>query len=347
MKPSTSFPHLESLPQHFKHAFVTGAGGFLGKVICRMLLDAGIKVTGFARGEYPELCNMGVVMRQGDIANYDDVLSAMVGCDVVFHVASKAGVWGSRESYFKPNVTGCKNIIEACKSHSIDKLIYTSTPSVTFDGIDESGIDESAPYANHFLNYYAETKALAEAMVLEANSEELKTVSLRPHLIWGPEDGHLVPRVIARAKAKKLKLVGSEDKLVDTIYVDNAAYAHLLAAVALAHSNSQCAGKPYYLSNDQPISMAEMLNKIIGCVGLPKVDKRVPTSLAYVAGFLLEAIYTLLNKTEEPIMTRFVAKQLSTAHYFDISAAKRDLKYLPVITIDEGIRRLKLSLQSD
>jgi nucleoside-diphosphate-sugar epimerase len=344
MNPSLPFPHLESLPTHFSHAFVTGAGGFLGKVICKMLVNAGIKVTGFARGEYPDLCEMGVMMHQGDIADYEAVSAAIAGCDVVFHVASKAGVWGSREIYYKPNVIGCINMIEACKNHHIDTLIYTSTPSVTFDGIDESGIDESAPYASRFLNHYAETKATAEAMVLAANGEQLKTVALRPHLIWGPEDGHLVPRVIARAKAGKLKLVGSKDKLVDTIYVDNAAYAHLLAAIELAQPDRKCAGKPYYLSNDQPITMAEMLNLIIGCVGLPKVESRVPAPVAYAAGLVLETVYRLINKKDEPIMTRFVAKQLSTAHYFDISAAKRDFNYQAVVSIEEGIRRLQQSL---
>ncbi len=338
---------LSQLATHCRHAFVTGAGGFLGKAICQRLCAAGIQVTGFARGAYPELEAMGVRMISGDICDLKALTSAMAGCDLVFHVASKAGVWGSKQSYFGPNVQGCDNILKASQSLGIQSLVYTSTPSVTFAGEDESGIDESAPYASRFLNYYGESKAIAEQHVTAANGSpvsgggQLKTVSLRPHLIWGPEDPHLVPRVIARARAGKLKLVGKEDKRVDTIYVGNAAYAHILAALTLKRDPERCAGKCYFLSNDEPITMAAMLNKILACAALPQVNKRVPVALAYLAGAVLEGVYGLLGKREEPIMTRFVARQLSTSHYFDISAAKQDLGYQPLVSIDEGMVHLK------
>ncbi|PHQ75787.1 MAG: 3-beta hydroxysteroid dehydrogenase [Shewanella sp.] len=337
---------LQALKGKVEHAFVTGAGGFLGKAICQRLLAAGIRVTGFARGEYSELTAMGVTMVRGDIADKAGVFDAMKGCDLVFHVASKAGVWGSKQSYFSPNVDGTANVISACQQLKISKLIYTSTPSVTFAGEDESGIDESAPYAASYLNHYGESKAVAEQMVLEANSRALKTLALRPHLIWGPEDPHLVPRVIERAKAGRLKLVGKEDKLVDTIYVGNAAYAHILAAVNLCSEHASAAGKAYFLSNDEPITMAAMLNKILACADLPEVTKRVPAGLAYVVGVMLESVYGVLGKTDEPMMTRFVAKQLSTSHYFDISAAKTDFGYSPIISIDQGMVKLREYLKS-
>ncbi|MDT3306841.1 2-alkyl-3-oxoalkanoate reductase [Shewanella vaxholmensis] len=360
---------LAQLALKVQHAFVTGAGGFLGKAICLRLLAAGIKVTGFARGHYPELEALGVVMLQGDLVNKDQLQQAMQGCDIVFHVASKAGVWGDRDSYFCPNVKGAANVIAACKALKIDKLVYTSTPSVTFAGQDESGIDESTPYATRFLNHYAHSKAIAEKMMLDANQVgdmplenpdvtqlssqvttqatapyALKTVALRPHLIWGPGDPHLVPRVLARGRLNKLKLVGREDKLVDTIYIDNAAYAHVLAALELCQAKPKCQGKAYFLSNDEPITMAKMLNLILACDALPPVTKRVPQSVAYVAGTVLETVYFLLKKQEEPMMTRFVARQLSCSHYFDISAAKRDLGYRALVSITEGMARLKASL---
>ncbi|MCW3171099.1 2-alkyl-3-oxoalkanoate reductase [Shewanella subflava] len=344
----TDFPIEEQVAlKQLKHkvtkVFVTGAGGFLGFAICKRLIAAGISVVGFARGDYPKLTQMGVQLIQGDIANVEQVTAAMQGCDLVFHVASKAGVWGSKQSYFSPNVDGADNIIKACQRLAIHYLIYTSTPSVTFAGEDENGINEQAPYAGQYLNYYGESKAIAEQNMLAANSPSLKTTALRPHLIWGPNDPHLVPRVITRAKAGRLKLLGKQDKLVDTIYVDNAAYAHILAAVDLT-SAAKSAGKAYFLSNDQPITMAQMLNKILACVDLPPVTKRVPAGLAYAVGALLESIYLALNKSQEPIMTKFVAKQLSTSHYFDISAAKQDLGYQPLVSIDEGMLRLKQSL---
>ncbi|MBI1673577.1 2-alkyl-3-oxoalkanoate reductase [Shewanella sp. DW31] len=360
---------LAQLALKVRHAFVTGAGGFLGKAICLRLLAAGIKVTGFARGHYPELEALGVVMLQGDLVNKDLLQQAMQGCDIVFHVASKAGVWGDRDSYFCPNVKGAANVIAACKALKIGKLVYTSTPSVTFAGQDESGIDESTPYATRFLNHYAHSKAIAEKMMLDANQVgdmplenpdvtqvssqvtiqatapyALKTVALRPHLIWGPGDPHLVPRVLSRGRLGKLKLVGREDKLVDTIYIDNAAYAHVLAALELCQAKPKCQGKAYFLSNDEPITMAEMINLILACDALPPVTKRVPQSVAYVAGAVLESVHYLLKKQEEPMMTRFVARQLSCSHYFDISAAKRDLGYRALVSINQGMARLKVSL---
>lgn len=350
---------LTQLALKVQHAFVTGAGGFLGKAICLRLLAAGIKVTGFARGHYPELEALGVAMKQGDLVNKEQLQQAMQGCDIVFHVASKAGVWGDRDSYFCPNVKGAANVIAVCKALKINKLVYTSTPSVTFTGQDESGIDESTPYASTFLNYYAHSKAIAEKMMLDANQfgevplehtdatqmitpYALKTVALRPHLIWGPGDPHLVPRVLERGRLGKLKLVGREDKLVDTIYIDNAAYAHVLAALELCQPKPKCQGKAYFLSNDEPITMVKMLNLILACDGLPPVTRRVPRTVAYIAGAALESLYFLLKKKEEPLMTRFVARQLSCSHYFDISAAKRDLGYCALVSIDEGMARLRI-----
>lgn len=332
---------LTELSEQVNCVFVTGAGGFLGTALCRYLRAANINVVGFARGHYPHLQALGVTLIQGDLQDKQSLTEAMQGCSLVFHVASKAGVWGDKKSYFTPNVLGTENVIEACRINNIKRLVYTSTPSVTFSGEDEANIDESQPYAKQFLNFYGLSKAVAEQKVLQQNTENLKTVALRPHLIWGPYDPHLVPRVIDRAKAGKLKLVGKIDKLVDTIYIDNAVYAHLLAAVELNKKNSQCAGKAYFLSNDEPILMATMLNKILSAANLPKESARVPSQLAYVVGTLLEWWYLRTGNANEPIMTRFVAKQLSTSHYFNISAAKQDFNYQALVTIDQGMAQLK------
>ncbi|MCH4293597.1 SDR family NAD(P)-dependent oxidoreductase [Shewanella sp. 3B26] len=319
---------------------VTGAGGFLGKALCRQLLSAGIEVVGIARSDYPALKQLGVTMHRGDITDIASLEAAMQGCELVFHVASKAGVWGSRESYYGPNVTGAANVIEAARQQGVKGIIYTSTPSVTFAGEDESGIDESAPYADHFLNHYGASKAEAEAMMLSAHCQDLRTVALRPHLIWGPEDPHLVPRVIARGRAGRLKLVGRENKLVDTIYVDNAAHAHVLAAISLLKDDSPCGGKALFLSNDEPVTMADMLGRILACDNQHQRLPRVPVGLAYAVGALLEGIYGLLGKEEEPVITRFVARQLSCSHYYRIDAAKTLLGYQPLISLDEGMKRL-------
>jgi len=326
-----------------KKALVTGGGGFLGSRIVRMLLDKGITVRSLQRSDNPDLIKLGVEIIRGDISDRDTVINAAEGCDVIFHVAAMAGVWGNYDDYYQCNVTGTKNIIDACQTHNIQKLVYTSSPSIVFAGEDEENINESTPYADHFLTAYQETKAMAEQMVLKANSETLSTVALRPHLLWGPGDPHLVPRIIERAKAGRLRLVGKQNNLVDSTYIDNAALAHILAAEAL-ETNSNCAGKTYFISNNEPLPMKELINKILAAAGLSPVTKTIPTPLAYIIGMMMELVYKTLKLKDEPIMTRFIAKQLSCAHWYDLTAAKNDLGYQAKVTINEGMERLKASL---
>ena len=327
-------------------ALVTGGGGFLGGVIVRRLLARGNAVRSFARGEYPELTAIGVEVCRGDLADAEAVARTAEGCDVVFHAAAKAGVWGPYEAYYKTNVLGTANVIAACREHGVRRLVHTSSPSVVFDGRDQEGVDESAPYPARFLAHYPRTKARAEQMVLEANGPQLATVALRPHLIWGPGDPHLVPRLLAQGRAGKLRALGTRPNLVDSVYVDNAADAHLLAADRL-RPGSPIAGKVYFISNDEPLPVVELMNRILATAGIPPITRRVPPAAAYVVGGLLEAVYYLLGLPGEPRMTRFVARQLATAHWFDVSAAKRDLGYRPAVSIEEGMERLARAIQRD
>lgn len=322
-----------------KKVLVTGAGGFLGLALVKLLISKGISVHALIRRDNDQLSQLGVTIFKGDLTDYAAVEDAAIDCDTVFHVASKAGVWGDEADYIASNITGTKHVIEVCEKLAISRLIYTSTPSVIFSGKDEDGVDESAPYSCKPLNHYTATKIAAEKMVLAANSATLYTTSLRPHLIWGPGDPHLIPRVISKAKAKRLALVGHQDKLVDTVYVDNAALAHYQAAIELTQG-ARCAGMAYFISNDQPVTMAKMLNDILHAAGLPPVKKRVSSRLAYAVGASLEFIYGALRLRQEPAMTRFVAKQLATAHWFDISAAKRDFNYQPKISMAQGMALL-------
>jgi nucleoside-diphosphate-sugar epimerase len=327
-------------------ALVTGGGGFLGLALVKILRAGGHDVVTLQRGFYPELEATGARCFRGDICRREDVREAAAGCDTVFHVAAKAGVWGKYEDYYRVNVLGTGNVIDACRDLKIPRLVATSSPSAVFSGRDESGIDESAPYPRKHLAPYPQTKAIAERLVLSANGGGLATVALRPHLIWGPGDPHLVPRIIERGASGRLALVGKGDNLVDGTYIDNAAQAHLLAAERL-DAHSPCAGRAYFISNGEPLPMRELLNKILAAGGLPPVEKSVPPVMAYLAGGILEVLYRLTGKTEEPVMTRFVARQLSTAHWYDIAAARRDLDYRPAVGIDEGMKRLARALGDD
>jgi nucleoside-diphosphate-sugar epimerase len=324
-------------------ALVTGGGGFLGGAIVRRLRARGDAVRSLSRGHYPALDEIGVTQFRGDVADAEAVARAAEGCDVVFHVAARAGLGGRYADYHLANVVGTDNVLAACRRCGVPRLVYTSSPSVVFDGRDMEGVDESAPYPRHYEAHYPRTKALAEKRVLAANGPRLATVALRPHLIWGPGDNHLIPRLLARARAGRLRRVGRASKLVDTIYVDNAADAHPLAADRL-RPGSPVPGRAYFLSQGEPIPLWEMVNRILAAAGLPPVTRSVPAGLAYLAGWAAEALYKALRLRGEPPMTRFLARELATAHWFDIGAARRDLGYEPSVSLEEGLRRLAAHL---
>ncbi len=321
-------------------ALVTGGGGFLGKAIVAKLLDRGDSVRNLSRDDYPELADCGVETVRGDVADPEVVMRAIEGRDIVFHVAAKSDMWGPYEAYRLTNLVGTDNVIAACRSHGVPRLVYTSTPSVVHGGGDIEGADESLPYAERFAGPYPETKARAERRVLAANDEQLATVAIRPHLLWGPGDNHLIPRLLERARSGRMRYVGREDKLIDTLYVDNAADAHLAAGDRLA-AGAACAGKAYFVSQGDPWPASKISNAILAAAGLPPVTRRLPVWLAYAIGALAEATYRLLRIESEPLVTRFVVRQMSAAHWYDISAARRDLGYEPSISIEEGLARLR------
>jgi nucleoside-diphosphate-sugar epimerase len=327
-------------------ALVTGGGGFLGSALVRRLVARGDTVRSLARQRYVALDQLGVRQYQGDVGDAGAVAIAVAGCDIVFHVAARAGIWGRYDDYYRTNVTGTVNVVASCCTHGVRRLVYTSSPSVVFNGRDMEGIDESVPYPAHHAAPYPRTKALAEQLVLRANSAALATVALRPHLIWGPGDTNLIPRILTRARAGRLRRIGKEPKRIDSIYIDNAADAHLLAADRLA-PGSAIAGKVYFLSQGQPVPLWDLVNRILAAAGLPPVTRTVPVWSAHLIGWVLEAAYGLLGRAEEPPMTRFLAAELATAHWFNIAAARRDLGYEPRVSIDEGLRRLEASFQAE
>jgi nucleoside-diphosphate-sugar epimerase len=322
---------------------VTGGSGFLGQAIVRRLIARGDTVRSLQRSEVPELTSLGVESIRGDIGDRSIVQKAIAGCQTVFHVAAKAGVWGRYDEYHRANVTGTEHVISASQSEGVQRLVYTSSPSVVFNGQDEAGIDESVPYPKKYLAHYPQTKAAAERLVVAANSPGLATVSLRPHLIWGPGDNHLFPRLIQRAKAGQLRRVGNGQNLVDATYIDNAADAHVLASDRL-EPGAPVAGKCYFISNGEPLPLWDLIDRMLACASLPPVNRSISATTAYGIGRLLELIFKTTGRLDEPRMTRFVARQLSTSHWFRLDAARRDFGYNPKISIEEGLRRLSESL---
>ncbi|MHB8901344.1 MAG: NAD-dependent epimerase/dehydratase family protein, partial [Thermoguttaceae bacterium] len=281
---------------------------------------------------------------RGDVRNREQAVEACRGVDVVFHVAAIAGIGGRWRDFYEANILGTRHILEGCRRHGVGRLVYTSSPSVTFDGTDQKGVNESAPYPARFMANYPRSKAIAEREVLAAGrSGETLTCALRPHLIWGPRDRHLIPRLLARARAGRLRRVGNGENLVDMIYVENAADAHLQAADALLE-NSPVAGSAYFLSQGEPVNCWRWIDQILALAGIPPVEKSISASAARRIGAVLETVYGLLGLKGEPPMTRFLAAQLSTHHFFDITRAREDFGYEPAVATDEGMRRLQAEI---
>jgi nucleoside-diphosphate-sugar epimerase len=317
---------------------VTGGAGFLGGGLCRGLLARGDMPISFQRRHSAALEALGVEQRLGDLADAAAVQRAFEGVDAVLHNAAKAGQWGSRESCFSANVTGTDNVIAACRARGITRLVYTSTPSVTHSGRTpvEGGNETNTPYGEHFKAWYPASKKIAEQRLLAANDGKLATVALRPRLIWGPGDTQLLPRLVDRAVAGRLRFVGDGENRMDTTFIENAVDAHLRALDALQPA-AACAGRAYFISNGEPLSAREIVNDLLRAADAPEVDKTIPFAAAYAAGAALELAWRLLRLDGEPPMTRFLAEQLSTPHWYDISAAERDFGYRPRVSVAEGL----------
>ncbi len=321
-------------------ALVTGGGGFLGLYVTEQLVARGCDVRVFCRKQYPRLQELGVEHIAGDVRDAESVLQACREMDAVFHVAALPGVWGAWKEFYETNVVGTENVVAGCRRCRVPKLIYTSSPSVIYDGIEHHNVDESHPYPQRYLCHYPHTKALAERAVLEANgADDVATVALRPHLIWGPRDNHLLPRLISRAASGRLRRVGAGDNRVSMSYVENTAAAHLRAADAL-ELDSALAGQAYFINEPEPVNLWDWIDELLQLAGLPHVNKRISASAAWRAGALCEGIYSLLRLSGEPPMTRFVASQLSSCHYYDTSKARRDFGLTSDVSVAEGMRRL-------
>lgn len=321
-------------------ALVTGGTGFLGSRIVDRLLAQGRRVAVLGRTPAPGLEARGVRFLRVALEDAEAVRSACAGVETVFHVAAKVGVWGKFSDYHRANVLGTEAVIEGCRAHGVRRLVHTSTPSVVYNGRDLGGADEALPLATRCPSPYPLTKAAAEARVIAAHSATLATVALRPHLVWGPGDPHLVPRILERARSGRLRIVGEGRNRVDMVHVENAADAHLAAEAALRTPNSPAGGRAFFITNGEPVILWDWINELLAGIGEPRVTKKVSLGAAATFGALCEAAWHLLPLGGEPPMTRFVAAELARDHWFDPSAARRDLGYAPRVTMAQGTAQL-------
>jgi nucleoside-diphosphate-sugar epimerase len=321
---------------------VTGCGGFLGREIVNQLLERGQTVRGLSRGAYPELQKQGVDLCRGDVTDAAQVSDAVHGVDAVIHCAAVAGLWGRWDHYYNINTLGTINVINACKAEQVKILVHCSSPSVTFDGSDQSGIDESAPYPEKHLCHYSHTKAIAEQAVLSAHVPgQLHTAALRPHLIWGANDPHLFPRLIKRAKQGRLTIVGDGRNRIDTVHVRNAATAHINALDHLSQTKPAGGGRAFFITQDEPVNCWQWIARILEIAKVKPPHRQIGLNAAWRLGSVFETVYRVARINREPPMTRFLAAQLARDHYFDITAAKSILGYRPILSIESGLDQLR------
>ncbi len=324
---------------------VTGGGGFLGQYIVEQLLDRGEEVRILCRGDYPELREKGVEIFRGDIRDLERVMEACQGVRAVHHTAAIAGIWGPWSEYHSINTKGTLNIIEGCLAGGVTRLIHTSSPSVVFDGGEHLNGTEDLAYPEKYLCHYPHSKMLAERMVLEAHGQKgLATTALRPHLIWGPRDNHLIPKLIERARSGKLIRVGGGRNLISATYVENAAAAQVQAAEKLA-IDSPHGGRAYFINDPEPLNLWQWIDELLQGAGLSPLRRSISARTAYLAGAILEAGHRMIGSRSEPRMTRFLALQLSKSHTYSINRAQSDFGFSPLVSHDEGMRRLLPDLQ--
>lgn len=326
---------------------ITGASGFIGGKIAERLLRQGRAVRCYSRRPIPDLAAKGATVLLGELDDTATLARACEGVGTVFHVAGRVGVWGPAAEFFKVNVGGTRSVIEACRKAGVSRLVHTSSPSVVFNGSHLAGVDESEALCTEAPCAYPTSKAAAERVVAAANSDSLRTVSLRPHLVWGPGDRNVVPRCLALAKARRLRIVGTGNNRVDLTHIENVVDAHLLADAALARADSPAAGRAYFITNEDPVLLWDFINELCEAAGIPPVRKRISLGAAYAIGALLEFAWTVLRRKDDPPMTRFIAKELATDHFFSIEAARRDLGYQPRVSMSEGIRELAPLLRAE
>jgi 2-alkyl-3-oxoalkanoate reductase len=333
-----------------RRVLVTGGGGVVGGAVVHALLDRGDAVRSLARGDYPRLRARDVEVHRGDLADLAAVERAVNGCDAVVHTAAKADFSLDPRPYVATNVVGTANVIAACRRRGVPHLVHTSTPSVVFDGRSITGGDESLPYPARHDAPYPATKARAEQLVLAANGDGLATVVLRPHLVWGPGDTQLTAEILRRARAGRLRLVDHGEAVVDATFIDDAAAAHVLALDALAGpagpEQRPVAGRALFIGSDHPLPIATMVNGILSAAGLPPEHRSVPFGVAYALGAVSEAVWRATRRAGRPPVTRHLVRQQATSHWFDLTAARRDLGYRPRVTPEEGFERLATSLRS-
>ncbi|WOF22612.1 NAD-dependent epimerase/dehydratase family protein [Microbacterium betulae] len=312
---------------------VTGASGFLGRAVAGELIAAGHEVRTLQRRP------SGVEGAQdvlGSVTDPAHVGRAVAGAEGVVHLAAKVSLAGDRSDFRAVNVEGTRVLLDAAAQAGVRRFVQVSSPSVAHAGSALAGVGAEPASPERARGDYARTKAEAELLALSRDTASTRVVAVRPHLVWGPGDTQLVGRIVERARRGRLPLLDGGTALIDSTYVDNAASG----IVAALDRTEQAHGRAYLLTNGEPRPVGELLAGICLAAGVRPPAWSVPAGLARAAGSVVERVWAVRPGADEPPMTRFLAEQLSTAHWFDLRDTRRDLAWSPSVSIDEGLSRL-------
>ncbi|WP_413317121.1 NAD-dependent epimerase/dehydratase family protein [Agrococcus sp. 1P02AA] len=312
---------------------VTGASGFLGRAVAAELVAAGHEVRTLQRR--PSTVP-GVADALGSITDAGHVARTLDGAEGVVHLAAKVSLAGDAGEFHAVNVGGTRTMLDAAERAGVTRFVQVSSPSVAHLGASLAGVGADPASPEHARGDYARTKAEAELLALERDSAAMAVVAVRPHIVWGPGDTQLIERIVERARRGRVPLLSGGTALIDTTYVDNAATGIAAALRRTEHAH----GNAYVITNGEPRPVADLLAGICLAAGVRPPHRSVPAPLGRAAGSLIERVWALRPGADEPPMTRFLAEQLSTAHWFDQRATHRDLDWQPTVSIDEGLARL-------
>lgn len=316
---------------------VTGGSGFLGFMILKLLREHNYIGISYQRHFKDELKDQNFEQFLGDLCDEKALKMALQNVDAVIHCASKVGMSLDKKSFIRANLYGTQTLVKVMKEMKINKLIYTSTPSVIFSKDDVINGNEDIPYPNKFYSHYAYSKMLAEKFVLESADDNFYVIALRPHLIFGKGDQNLIPRVIESRKLNRLKIIGDGNNLVDVIPVHNAALAHIFALEKISKEFN----KKVYFIGQGPVNLWNFINQTLYYAGLRPIDKKIPTKVAFVIGYIIEKILTIFLKLNtHPPMSRFIALSLGKSHYFDHKRSLSELGNYHQVGIHETLKSI-------
>jgi 2-alkyl-3-oxoalkanoate reductase len=315
---------------------LTGATSLLGAGVVRALHERGDELIVLQRHPSPVAADLALTEHLADLNDRAALSRAMLGVQAVVHLAARVGVVGNAEQFTRTNVAGTHSVLDAARGAGVERLVFISSPSVAHAGAPLVGAPAQSADPDRARGHYSRTKAAAELEVLAADSARLATMAIRPHLVWGPGDTQLVGRIVERARTGRLALVGGGRALIDTTYIDNA----VAAIVAGVDHALEAHGRAFVISNGEPRTVAEVLGRVCAAAGVPGPRRSIPAPMAWVAGAVAESAWAAGNRPGDPPMTRFLARQLSTAHWFDLRTSKDVLGWSPLVSLEDGFQRL-------